>query len=102
MPMDDDLMVGLPGEALVRRGLADVAEGRCTIEACLVQIARPRLSACGWLPPFPVMAQPELALYRLLKARPGDAYTRYNALLGELVSFEMALDRRLRQMTHAD
>lgn len=93
----DDLIAGLPGEAMVRRGLADYRAGLCTAEALLVQIARPRLSSCGLLPPISnSMDEHELQLYRLLKAQGGDAYARYNALLGELVSFEMALDRRLR------
>ena len=96
---NDDLLTGLPGEALVRRGLADVAEGRLTAEACLVQIARLRLAACGLLPPrFAAIDEAELELYRLLKAQPGDAYFYYNALV-RLVSFEMALDRRLREAT---
>ena len=32
-------------------------------------------------------------------ARVGDAYSRYNSLLRELVSFEMALDRRNRTVS---
>lgn len=36
----------------------------------------------------------ELQLYRLLKLEGGDAYSRYNALVRELVSFENALERR--------
>ncbi len=38
----DDLMSGLLGEDIVRRGLADFQANRCTAPACLVQIARPR------------------------------------------------------------
>jgi hypothetical protein len=37
----------------------------------------------------------ELELYDLLKREGGDAYSRFNALLRELISFENALDRRL-------
>jgi hypothetical protein len=33
----------------------------------------------------------------LLKLERGDAYSRYNSLLRELVSFENALDRRIRK-----
>ena len=40
--------------------------------------------------------EPELQLYELLKREGGDAYSRYNALVRELVSFENALDRRNR------
>ena len=68
----DDLLTGLPGADLVREGLAGMAAGRRTIPACLIAIGSPRLRQAG-----------------------GDAYSRYNALLRDLVSFESALDRRL-------
>jgi hypothetical protein len=42
----------------------------------------------------PEVSEPELQLYDLLKREGGDAYSRYNALVRELVSFENALDRR--------
>jgi hypothetical protein len=92
----DDLMTGLPGEALLREGLADFQSGRCTIPACLVGMARPRLRRAGLLTgvlagSFP---EPERQLYRLLRQERGDAYSRYNALTRELVSFEQALDQR--------
>ncbi len=41
----------------------------------------------------------ELQLYRLLRQEGGDAYSRYNALLRELVSFEQALDVRTSART---
>ncbi|HEX7578341.1 MAG TPA: hypothetical protein VF430_09925 [Verrucomicrobiae bacterium] len=82
---------------LMREGLADFQSGRCTIPACLVGIARSRLTRAGLIhgggPPAPV--EPELQLYRLLRREEGDAYSRYNALVRELVSFEAALDRRI-------
>lgn len=95
----NELIIGLPGEDLVRRGLADYQEGRRSAESFLVQIARPRLENCGLLPPDESAApvEHELELYRLLRQEGDDAYARYNALLGELVSFEMALDRRVRE-----
>ena len=43
-----------------------------------------------------VPADAELDLYRMLCQAGGDAYSRYNALLRRLVSFEQALDRRFR------
>jgi hypothetical protein len=94
----DDLITGLPGEALVREGLADVQAGNCTIPACLVCMASPRLARAGLLPggEAGLIPEPERQLYRLLSAQGGDAYSRYNALLRELVSFEHALDRRRR------
>ena len=92
----DDLMSGLPGEKLVRQGLADFQSGLCTIPSCLVRIARARLSRAGLMPPNVPgqFSEPELQLYGLLKLERGDAYSRYNALVRELVSFENALDRR--------
>ena len=94
----DKLIIGLPGEDLVRRGLADYKSGRRSIESYLVQIARPRLENCGLLEPNNIdELELELELYRLLWRQDGDAYARYNALLGELNSFENALDRRVRQ-----
>ena len=94
-----DQMLGLPGEALLREGLADFQSGRCTVPACLVGIARSRLCRAGLIAgvvasSFP---EPERQLYRLLRKEGGDAYSRYNALIRELVSFEQALDRRLNK-----
>lgn len=94
----EDLIAGLPGETLVRAGLADVQAGQATIAACLVTMASPRLVRAGLLPAGQAgfIPEPELRLYGLLLRQGGDAYSRYNALLRELVSFEQALDRRLR------
>jgi hypothetical protein len=91
-----DSITGLPGEALVRQGLADLQSGRCTAPACLVEIARSRLTRSGIIPVDTrhSLPEPELRLYRLLRQEGGDAYSRYNALLRELVSFEQALDAR--------
>ena len=47
---NDDLISGLPGEKLVRQGLADFQAGLRTIPARLVCIARPRLSRAGLMP----------------------------------------------------
>jgi hypothetical protein len=94
----DDIMSGLPGEQLVRQGLGDYQAGLCTIPSCLVRIARPRLSRVGLMPQKAdgEGTDAELELYALLLKEGGDAYSRYNALLRELVSFENALDRRSR------
>jgi hypothetical protein len=94
----NDLIAGLPGEALVREGLADCQAGRCTVAACLISIAGSRLTRAGLMPAAVVsgLREPELQLYRLLRQQGGDAYSRYNALLRELVSFESALDLRNR------
>jgi hypothetical protein len=100
----EDLINGLPGEALIREGLEDWHSGRRTIAACLVEIARPRLARIGLIPGQSATLRaeepldPELRLYALLRQEDGDAYSRYNALLRELVSFEQALDRRANQV----
>jgi hypothetical protein len=41
--------------------------------------------------------EPELELYDLLLLEGGDAYSRHNALLRELISFENALGHRVRR-----
>lgn len=91
----NDLLTGLPGEQLIREGLADAKAGRCTMAACLVAIGRPRLERAGLIGEHaPLQTNPELQLYRLLRREGGDAYSCYNALPRELVSFEHALDHR--------
>ena len=84
-----------PGGRLMQQGLADFIAGRQTVAACLVAIARTRLHRAGFLPDGAREAQPEpeRELYRLLRNEGGDAYSRYNSLLRELVSFEQSLDR---------
>lgn len=95
----DVYLTGLPGEALVREGIADVMAGRRTVAGCLVAVARSRFTRAGLLPSTapPTPDEAERELYRLLRDEGGDAYSRYNALLRELVSFESALDARLRR-----
>ncbi len=94
-----DLATGLPGEALVREGLAHLSSGRCSIPGCLAQMAGPRLRRAGLMASTAAEQgiDAELQLYRLLREQGGDAYSRYNALVRELVSFEQALDRRMRE-----
>jgi len=89
----------LPGEALVKQGVADLQANRCTIASCLVEIARARLTRAGR--PLggssEAHPEPELRLYRLLRSEDGDAYSRYNALLRELDSFADALESQKRR-----
>ena len=84
----------LPGGRLIERGIADFQCARRTVEACLIHIARSRLVRAGLIKETNIAKLPdaELELYRLLRLEKGDAYSRYNALLRELVSFENALD----------
>lgn len=93
---NDDLLSGLPGEDLIRKGISD-CQGAClSIESCLVEMASPRLERAGLLHCHQPESEPERTLYRLLRQSPGDAYPRYNSLLRELSSFEHALDHRIR------
>ncbi len=86
----------LPGQELVWQGLVDLREGKQTIASCLVQVARTRLARAGLMQSSvsKTAIEAELQLYELLRAEGGDAYSRYNSLLGELVSFENALDHK--------
>jgi hypothetical protein len=99
-----DLLDGLPGEALLREGLTDFQSGRCTIPACLVGMAQSRLRRAGLITGMVATSfpEPERQLYRLLRQEGGDAYSRYNALTRELVSFEQALDRRQTKKVKAE
>jgi hypothetical protein len=97
MKTGDDWIERLPGGVLVRQGLADLESGRGTIAACVASIARIRLRSAGLLSDECVLPrEPELELYRRLLREGGDAYSRYNALLRELASFEQALDHQKR------
>jgi hypothetical protein len=96
----NDLLNGLPGEDLIRKGIDDWNHARISIESCLVAIASPRLERGRLIhrQPRGSERQAERELYRLLQAgeKPADAYSRYNALIRRLVSFERALDQRAR------
>jgi len=85
---------GLPGAELVERGIEDLAAGRETEEALLVEIAAPRLRSLG----VSLEARadgscqsPEHRLYGLLSAEP-DAHSRYNALLARIASYARAAE----------
>ncbi len=91
----------LPGGELISRGLADYAKGHVTPESCLLAVGWSRLQRGGLLMPAksPVsFPEPEMQLYALLRSEPGDAYSRYNALLRRLISFEQSLEQ---QKAHA-
>lgn len=92
-------LVNLPGGVRIQDGLADRAAGRSGINACLVRIAAPRLERAGFISVSGNQdLTAELELYEILQKEPGDAYSRYNALLRELVSFEHALDHVMSRM----
>ena len=82
----------LPGQELVDAGVADLREGRETVEALLVSVGARRLRAVGVDVPEP-FSSAEIRLYELLCREHGDdAHGRYNALLRRLVSFERAAE----------
>ena len=86
-------MLPLPGEDLVRQGVADLASGLETMPALLVAIGAPRLRRLGVSVPEALPEVPEHRLYALLSTTEGDAaHSRYNALIRTLVSFERAAE----------
>lgn len=94
----------LPGADLVARGIQALRRGETTIEALLVSVGAPRLRAAGLdIPPAPPLPHaPEISLYLAIGAdHPRDAHSRYNALIRRLVSFERALERRVRAESSA-
>ena len=93
-----DILANLPGAERVLEGLKDYRENRISMAACLVRMARPRLSKIGLMDTIPLQDDgAELELFALLKHEGNQAHSRYNALIRELVSFERALDHRTAQ-----
>jgi hypothetical protein len=85
----------LPGHELVSTGLADLAAGRESEASLLVSMAAPRLRRLGFDVPVDGMERPAHRLYELLSEpdRDGGAHSRYNALVGRMVSFARAAGR---------
>ncbi len=84
---------GLPGHDLVAEGTADLRAGRETPAAMLVAMAAARLRATGIEVPGTEIERPSHRLYDLLAADYGvDAHSRYNALVGRIVSFARAAE----------
>ena len=82
----------LPGGDLIRNRLADLEHGHDTPAAALVSMAAPRLRAAG-LPAPKGDAEAGHRLYALLASEdPATAHSRYNALVGRVVSFARALE----------
>ena len=96
-PKEQDLLDGLPGADRVRQGLIDHRNGRISISACLVRMASPRLIRAGLMEPSAQRdVTAELELYRLVsESEARRAFSSYNALVRELISFQHALDHRL-------
>jgi hypothetical protein len=81
-----------PGHELVNSGLADLASGRESEASLLVTMAAPRLRALGFEVPVTGGDDPTHRLYELLAEHDGGAHSRYNALVGRMVSFARAAE----------
>jgi hypothetical protein len=88
----NEVPVDLPGHELVSAGLADLAAGRETEASLVVAMAAPRLRALGLNVPPSVVEHPGHRLYELLSEHRDDAHSRYNALVGRMVSFARAAE----------
>lgn len=89
------LQAQLPGADLVEQGIEDLAAGRETEAALLVEIAAPRLRSLGVSFESRMDGDgrsPEHRLYSLLSVQP-DAHSRYNALLARIASYARAAER---------
>jgi hypothetical protein len=84
--------IDLPGHELVSAGLVDLAAGRESEASLVVAMAAPRLRALGFDVPPIVAEQPGHRLYELLAEHDGGAHSRYNALVGRMVSFARAAE----------
>jgi hypothetical protein len=83
----------LPGHELVSTGLRDLAAGRESEASLVVTMAAPRLRALGFdVPVARTGDEPSYRLYELLGGLEGGAHSRYNALIGRLVSFARAAE----------
>lgn len=87
-----DVPADLPGHELVSAGLADLAAGRESESALVVAMAAPRLRALGYDVPSGAGERPSHRLYELLAGSDQDAHSRYNALVGRMVSFARAAE----------
>jgi len=87
-----DVPTNLPGHELVSAGLRDLASGRESEASLLVTMAAPRLRALGLDVPARGAEDPSYRLYELLTNGDEGAHSRYNALVGRVVSFARAAE----------
>jgi len=84
----------LPGDDLVRSGLEDLDSGVESPAALLVAMAAPRLRRLGVPAPPGPAGDPSHRLYEILAEEDrATAHSRYNALVGQVVSYARALER---------
>jgi hypothetical protein len=77
---------------LVSTGLADLSAGRESEASLLVTMAAPRLRSLGFDVPPAEREDSSHRLYELLTERDDGAHSRYNALVGRIVSFVRAAE----------
>jgi len=83
----------LPGADLIAQGITDIRTGRDTKESALVSMAAPRLRALGLDVPASDESGAGHRLYGLLSDEDrASAHSRYNALVGRVVSFARAAE----------
>jgi hypothetical protein len=87
-----DVPTSLPGHELVSAGLSDLAAGRESESSLLVAMAAPRLRRLGFDVPAGGPEHPSHRLYELLTETNLGAHSRYNALVGRIVSFARAAE----------
>jgi hypothetical protein len=90
--MLDPALGDLPGHELVSAGLDDLAAGRETEASLLVAMAAPRLRAAGIDVPPTGGDVPSHRLYEMLALDADSPHSRYNALVGRIVSFARAAE----------
>jgi hypothetical protein len=88
-----DVPASLPGHEIVSVGLADLAAGRESEASLLVSMAAPRLRALGFTVQADGVERPSHRLYELISEGDGGAHSRYNALVGRVVSFARAAEQ---------
>lgn len=83
--------LGLPGGALIDKGLDDLAGGIESPESLAVSLAAPRLRREGVPVPEECLRDADWRLYRLLESRNSElAHARYLAWLRQMASFAEA------------
>jgi hypothetical protein len=87
-----EVPASFPGHEIVSVGLADLAAGRESEASLLVLMAAPRLRALGLAVPADGVGRPSHRLYELISESDGGAHSRYNALVGRVVSFARAAE----------
>jgi hypothetical protein len=91
----------LPGYELVSAGLADLSAGRESEASLLVRMAATRLRSLGLDVPPGEGEDPSHRLYELLTENDEGAHSRYNALVGRIVSFARAAEREFESTNSA-